>query len=87
MSEAAVQEELAFWNLSPLDELEVADTLDDDDTESDSPQKLFGVPTNVRVKVSPGASSDQRLDTRYSMRAGEAVLGEHVWFAALSAPW
>lgn len=57
--------------MSPLEDLDVVDTLEEDDTDSDSPQKLY-VPSNVRLAVDAGASSsDQRLDTRYSMRADE----------------
>jgi hypothetical protein len=74
VSEASIQQELAHWDLPPLDELDVVDTLEEDDTDSDtSPAKMFGVPSNVRVAVD-GSSvvvNDQRLDTRYSMRADE----------------
>lgn len=73
ISEAAVQQELSYWNLGPIEDLEIADTLEEDDTDSgDSPQKLFGVPSNVRMAVDvSSANTEHRLDTRYSMRADE----------------
>lgn len=59
MSEAKVQEELAYWNLGSMEDLDVVDTLEEDDTESDSPAKMFGVPSNVRLAVDASAANSR----------------------------
>ena len=72
VSEASINQELDHWDLGRMEDLEMMDSIEEDDTESDSPLsqgKFHGVPSNVRVRVDH--ETDERLDMRYSMRADE----------------
>ena len=66
--EEELNNELKYWGMPDIDELELEEE-EDDDTESDSPQKQ--VPSNVRVPVDVGGHVDSRLDAKYSMRSDE----------------
>jgi hypothetical protein len=66
VDEEKLEEELQFWGMPTLEQLDLEE--ESCDTESDSPHKQ--VPSNVRVAVDI-AVSDTRLDARYSMRADE----------------
>ncbi len=80
VDEDKLQQELCFWGMPSLEDLDLED--ESCDTESDSPHKQVRpressvtsnasqVPSNVRAAVEV-RTADSRLDMRYSMRGDE----------------